>query len=129
MIYQKDWKERVKRMNWFPTKSPMEKFIESLYPLLKGVMYISILVGGMMAFSIIGLTIVGTIDLFELLLDPEFIPFIALTFVEHFGNCVSGIIMFMLIITIIRWTCILIRTCYRSMKFYCLTVRHYYRTK
>lgn len=30
MIYQKDWKDRVKRMNWFPTKCPMEKFIENL---------------------------------------------------------------------------------------------------
>lgn len=29
-IYQKDWKERVEKMNWFPKQSPMKKFMESL---------------------------------------------------------------------------------------------------
>lgn len=44
MIYQKDWKDRVKRMNWFPTKSPMEKFIENLKEISVKIFYGSMVI-------------------------------------------------------------------------------------
>ena len=50
MIYQKDWKGRVKRMNWFPTKSPMEKFIESLKDIGVKIFYGSIIIAVVLLF-------------------------------------------------------------------------------